>query len=158
MYLELESVFNREGECVNFDYSFDIGDESITTPVKVCGSVSNKTGIVSLSADAEFDFSTSCALCNKPVVRRTSVPVKHILVPHTENDDTDMYIVVDSMRLNLDELVSEDVYLAWPSRVLCKADCKGLCSVCGADLNEGVCKCKKETDPRWNALKDLFNE
>jgi uncharacterized protein len=45
--------------------------------------------------------------------------------------------------------------LALPSRRLCREECKGLCPVCGADLNAGECACEPGgTDPRWSALAD----
>ena len=58
--------------------------------------------------------------------------------------------------LDVDKLLFGEALLNWPSRVLCKEDCKGLCPQCGQDLNAGPCSCKKATDPRWDALKDLF--
>ncbi len=158
MYLELDAVFNTEGERVEFDYSFSVEDECIVTPVKVSGAVFNKTGIVKLKADAKFDYSTSCAKCDKPLLKHAKVPVNHFLLTHAENEDNDEYIVLDGMRLDLDELVSEDIYLSIPSRFLCKEDCKGLCNICGTDLNEGECSCSAPADPRWDALKDLFIE
>lgn len=158
MYLELDAVFNAEGERIEFDYSFSLEDDCIVTPVKVSGSVFNKTGIVNLKADAKFDYSTSCAKCNKPLLKHAKVPVRHLLLTHAENDDSDEFIVLDGMRLDLDELISEDIYLSIPSRFLCKDDCKGLCSICGTDLNEGQCSCSLPADPRWDALKDLLNE
>ncbi len=159
MYIELEAVFNREGESVQFDYEFSLDDENIVTPVKVVGSVFNRTGIVGLKATAKFDYSTQCAKCNKPLLRHATVPIKYTLISHIENEeDRDMYIVVENMRLELDELVSEDVFLSIPSRFLCKEDCKGLCPLCGTDLNEDTCNCSKPTDSRWDVLKDLFNE
>lgn len=157
MNLELDAVFNTEGESIKFDYEFSLDEESIVTPVKVKGSVFNKTGIVNLKADAKFDYSTSCAKCNKPLLKHITVPVNHILLAHAESDDTDDFIVLDGMRLNLDDLVSEDIYLYLPTRFLCKPDCKGLCSICGADLNETECGCKQPSDPRWDALKELLN-
>lgn len=158
MYLELDTVFNNDGESLQIDYEFSLEDECIVTPIKVKGSVFNKTGIVHLNADAVFDYSTSCAKCNKPLLRHAKVPVRHILLTHAESDDNDEFIILDGVRLELDELVSEDIYLSIPSRFLCKDDCKGLCSICGIDLNFGECKCCAPADPRWDALKDLFNE
>ena len=158
MYLDLDAVFNSEGERIQFDYEFSLEDDEFATPVKVSGSVFNKTGIVSLKANAKFDYSTSCAKCNKPLLKHATVPVNHVLLTHADSDDNDDFIVLDGMRLNLDELVSEDIYLAIPPRFLCKDDCKGLCSICGADLNEGQCDCRSPSDPRWDALKDMFSE
>ena len=44
-------------------------------------------------------------------------------------------------------------------KILCKEDCKGLCSVCGKDLNEGKCDCDTFVpDPRMAAIMDIFRE
>ena len=158
MFIELEGVFAREGERKDIDSTFPIDDIGFASPVRVTGEVANRTGIVYLDARAEFDYSTFCARCGKPLLRHARVPIRHILVSHldSENDDDD-YIIVDNMRFDPDGLATEDIYLALPPRFLCKEDCRGLCPVCGSDLNCGVCGCKKPTDARWDALKDLLN-
>lgn len=60
--------------------------------------------------------------------------------------------------LDLDELVLEQIELELPTRVLCKEDCQGLCTMCGADLNVERCGCEKPIDPRWEALSPLKSE
>jgi uncharacterized protein len=58
--------------------------------------------------------------------------------------------------VDLDELVREQILLAFPTRHLCREDCKGLCQTCGANRNEKECSCEQgEVDPRWAALADL---
>ncbi len=52
-------------------------------------------------------------------------------------------------------LVIEQVHLSLPMKPLCKQDCAGLCSGCGADLNSGPCDCDRVADPRWAALAAL---
>ena len=157
MYIDLLSVFEKEGEKIEIDESFEQDDESFVSPVRATGLIENRAGIVTIRAEAKFDYATACARCNKPLLRHATVPVRHILVTElSEEDDSDEYIVAEDRKLDLNALVSEDAYLAIPYRMLCKEDCKGLCPVCGADLNEGPCNCEKPTDPRWDALKDLF--
>jgi uncharacterized protein len=39
------------------------------------------------------------------------------------------------------DLVTEQVILARPMKVVCGPDCRGLCAVCGANLNLGDCHC-----------------
>jgi uncharacterized protein len=58
-------------------------------------------------------------------------------------------------RIDVDELVLEQLELSLPTRVLCTADCKGLCSQCGTNLNVESCNCQPPIDPRWHALTDL---
>ena len=157
MYIDLLSVFEKEGERIDINETFEQDDESFVSPVRVAGVIENRAGIVRIRAEAKFDYATACARCNKPLLRHATVPVHHILVTElSEEDDSDEFIVVEDRKLDLNMLVSEDAYLAIPYRMLCKPDCKGLCSICGADLNEGPCSCEKPTDPRWDALKDLF--
>lgn len=43
--------------------------------------------------------------------------------------------------INLAPLIEEQVLLALPTRPLCREDCRGLCSGCGANLNSEECAC-----------------
>ncbi len=61
----------------------------------------------------------------------------------------------DEDGLALDALVSQQLYLEFPEKVLCRPDCRGLCPRCGADLNQGPCSCPPEGDSRWTALGQL---
>ena len=61
--------------------------------------------------------------------------------------------------IDLTEAIQEHIILSLPLRPLCRADCKGLCPQCGADLNKGACKCDGGVvDPRFAALKNLHIE
>ena len=58
--------------------------------------------------------------------------------------------------IDLGQLMREQFYLALPMKPLCAPDCKGLCPVCGTNLNRGSCECKREwEDPRMAALRAL---
>jgi uncharacterized protein len=62
----------------------------------------------------------------------------------------------DGRTIDLDPLVREQVLLALPMHAVCGEDCKGLCGVCGGNLNETNCGCvKTQVDPRLAALKDF---
>ena len=64
-----------------------------------------------------------------------------------ENDENDGGLEVVDGRVDLTELLSEFFWLAWPFRFICREDCAGLCSRCGADLNHGLCGCREHD---WN--------
>jgi DUF177 domain-containing protein len=62
----------------------------------------------------------------------------------------------DGKTIDLDPLVREQVLLALPMHAACREDCKGLCGMCGQNLNEGECRCAADqVDPRFAKLKDL---
>ncbi len=58
--------------------------------------------------------------------------------------------------LDVREIVEEQIWLNIPIKPLCHEECKGLCSVCGADRNRGECGCDRDLrDPRFAVLKGL---
>ena len=58
--------------------------------------------------------------------------------------------------IDLSPLIREQVLLALPIRPLCAEQCRGLCASCGADLNQGPCRCAPaQGDPRMAAFRAL---
>ncbi len=107
--------------------------------------------------------SVRCGRCLEPVswhsdetfaVTLLERPVGPEAIPGDEDDREVVFI--DGDHLDIAELAAEQVLLALPVRILCRDDCAGLCPRCGGNRNvEGACRCDDETDPRWNALRDL---
>ncbi|MCS7207077.1 MAG: DUF177 domain-containing protein [Dehalococcoidia bacterium] len=59
--------------------------------------------------------------------------------------------------LDLTEVMRQYALVSIPMKPLCRADCRGLCPTCGADLNSGPCTCPAPvSDPRWEALRRLL--
>ncbi len=70
-------------------------------------------------------------------------------------DDVDLY-PYESEQIDLSRLFRERLILAVPFSPLCRADCKGLCTVCGSNLNQAECGCDRHVgDPRLAPLKNL---
>jgi len=71
-----------------------------------------------------------------------------------ESDPTTAFYADD--RIDLGQLVREQVYLAIPMKPLCTPDCQGLCSQCGINLNTERCQCAPQwQDPRLAVLQTL---
>lgn len=75
----------------------------------------------------------------------------------SENEKEEVAILhPDTDKIELDKDIRDYALLAVPMKKLCSEDCKGLCSKCGKNLNDGPCNCVEEkTDPRWEPLKKL---
>ena len=163
MILDLEPIFNNEGMVKEFSFELDLssqelgGTKPFVAPVRVSGSAGNYTGIVEVRAKAEFELETSCDRCAKPITLPQETEIFHTLVTHLTDDSNDELILVNELRFDLDPLITEDIFLDLPSKLLCSEDCKGVCPRCGKDLNQGSCSCEKEVDPRLAALKQLLD-
>jgi uncharacterized protein len=60
--------------------------------------------------------------------------------------------------LELAAWARDTLVLALPARILCREDCRGLCAVCGADLNAvgaGEHRHEETGDSRWAKLREL---
>ena len=60
--------------------------------------------------------------------------------------------------LRLADWAHDALVLALPPKVLCREDCLGLCSICGADLNTADPEEHRHDeggDPRWSKLREL---
>lgn len=163
MILDLEPIFNNEGMVKEFSYELDLSEQELSgvkpfsTPVRVSGLVGNHTGVVELSAKAEFVLDMDCDRCAKPIKLALTADVFHTLVTSLNDEANDELLLINELRFDLDPLVTEDIFLELPSKFLCSEDCKGVCPKCGKDLNTGSCSCEKEIDPRLAALKQLLD-
>ncbi|HEX3027216.1 MAG TPA: DUF177 domain-containing protein [Clostridia bacterium] len=163
MLLELRRIFAGEGPELEINYTIDLSSLEIAPgkypfkePVSVRGRVRNKADVVELRAEAVFDFFTHCDRCCREITEHLTVPLNYVLATSAQSEDSDDIIVVENEKLDLDELAVSNIILSLPMKHLCKEDCKGLCPVCGKNLNDGPCGCGGEIDPRLAALKDLF--
>lgn len=78
-----------------------------------------------------------------------------------ELSDRDMVVAYyQGERLDLGNVLREQLFLAVPLRRLCREECRGLCSVCGADRNAASCACTPEAagDPRLAVLGHLITK
>jgi uncharacterized protein len=73
----------------------------------------------------------------------------------SDDDELRTPYVVDD-KLDLEAWARDAMALALPEQILCRPDCKGLCPVCGKDLNVEPHEHEEEHgDPRWSALQEL---
>lgn len=65
-------------------------------------------------------------------------------------------ITFTGTEIDLTEALQEQVVMSIPMRPLCAETCKGLCSRCGANLNDGDCGCRKNSlSTKFAVLKNL---
>jgi uncharacterized protein len=109
-----------------------------------------------------------CSRCLEPFRMPVDESFDVLFLPHTgapsddekkvEDDDLTTAFYSDHV-INLGQLLQEQCYLAVPMKALCREDCRGLCSICGANLNATTCACTESwVDPRLARLRTLLKK
>lgn len=96
-----------------------------------------------------------CMRCLDPAAIDLEIEAREVDQHDTEDEELLSPYVVDD-ELDIGRWAHDAAVLAVPTQLLCRADCKGLCPVCGQSLN-GTESHNHDSppDPRWNKLKDL---
>ena len=156
-------VLQMQTELTAEAFQFPFGSFPIVKKSPLYLRVENR-GKKVLRLEGRIDLSVSipCARCLEEVV--TALPLEFEreadmkLTDEERLDALDESDFLNGYNLDVDKLVYGEALLNWPTRVLCKEDCKGLCRVCGQNLNRGTCSCDRtELDPRMAKIRDIFS-
>ena len=171
MQIHLSYITDSEGKIIQFSSEveldkilFQMGEFPILdrSPVELrIANTGNK--VLELTGKGSLTVGIPCDRCLEQV--SVTIPydidrkldMKQTDKERVENLDENDYLT--GMDLDVDRLVYLEVLMSWPLKVLCKEDCKGICSRCGKNLNEGPCGCAEEPkDPRMAAISDIFSK
>lgn len=112
---------------------------------------------VTVSADIEFSSGTSVMVhatvtapwegdCRRCLELATGTVAADVRELFEENHDPESSYRLHGDQLDLEPLARDAVLLELPVAPLCAADCRGLCATCGANLNNGACRCAPDTE------------
>ncbi|MHB8263737.1 MAG: YceD family protein [Acidimicrobiales bacterium] len=86
----------------------------------------------------------TCRRCLAEVGGLLTVPVHEM---YRSQADDDLIYPITGGSIDLEPLIRDALLTSLPLAPLCAEDCKGLCSGCGADLNQDSCTCKRPSCP-----------
>lgn len=170
MLVNLTDVFINEGQVQELDVPYE-GDTFASPygsfPVREKSPVALRLSNIGRSkalvqGSARLTFGLACDRCLRDVDYTFDLSFDSVVVSPDyigdDLEDEDSLELMEGYHLNVDELINNELLLNWPMKILCKEDCKGICKVCGKNLNDGACGCDDFVpDPRMAAIKDLFN-
>jgi uncharacterized protein len=142
--------------------------ENVSTPISARIRIEKLGTEVVVRGDIKTKLKFQCSRCLKDFYRDYVIPVNVVYHPveelkeeeyhevASEELDTDFY---RGEELDLLGVLKEQIMLVMPMKPLCCESCKGICPVCGTDLNVDTCACSlKKVDPRFEGLKKLLNQ
>jgi len=160
MQLDVSRAFVTEGfsHCFTASLTPDSPWEgrAFTKPIGVSGKLENRAGVLSLSLHAVYEIGGPCDRCCEETSVSCETDVCVFLVREKQEEENDDIVVVSGDFFEIDELVNEAVMLSAPAKLLCKESCRGLCPLCGQNLNVKNCGCRQTQSP-FDRLKQDFN-
>ncbi len=144
------------------------GNEEIRVqPVRLSGTLHREPDGVAFEGDIETVATLVCSRCLDPYALPLQLHFELLYTTEPEatakgesrvDEDEITRTHFDGLRIDVRELISEQIYLGMPLKPLCRDECLGLCARCGSNLNESTCGCSEEpiADPRLGALKKLL--
>jgi DUF177 domain-containing protein len=95
-----------------------------------------------------------CMRCLEDAGHDLSIDAREVDQPGGGEDLRSPYL--DGDELDMKPWARDALMLALPVRILCTPECRGLCGICGANLNEDPEHAhEREPDPRWAKLSEL---
>lgn len=134
--------------------SLRLGDVTVRGPMEVEGSVQGTVDGVIAEFETRGPAHFACVRC---LTEWDGVISTKGTQHFSRLPDEDGYAIVDR-QIDLTGPSTDELALAIPAAPLCREDCKGLCPICGTDLNTDPCDGHgEESDSPFAALKDLFD-
>ena len=138
-------------------------DYAVARPVRLALAIHRDGESYRLRGGLDTALELACSRCLTRVEMPVELDVDLLYLPQRANTGEGELEVSDGElstafyrddELDLGHLVREQLQLAVPMKPLCRAACRGLCTVCGIDRNVERCSCDTEwRDPRLEALR-----
>jgi uncharacterized protein len=141
----------------NFDYEKMRLGEDVTVQNFFGSACFDRTqqGLL-LQGDFRATVDLECVRCLRIFTQRLEWSFSDLFAFDKRNITESGLLVPEDARIDLEPLLREYVLLEFPISPVCKPECKGLCPVCGEDLNQTDCGHRPEPDSPFAVLKDLL--
>jgi uncharacterized protein len=155
------SLSSGEGRRLDFDTlldDFELSGERYAVEPRISELtlvISSMTGGgYSLRLRFEAHLVGPCMRCLEHATLPVAVDAREVEQPAVGEELDSPY--VREQILDVRAWAHDALSLELPAQVLCRAECAGLCAVCGANLNDDPEHAHdREPDPRWAKLKEL---
>lgn len=167
MLINLSDVLTSEGMQISREIPLEMtcfesrmGSFAITTSTPVSLRIRNAgPGKAKLEGGVKLMFQTGCDRCLAEVPTVLDLQFDRTVVLGAEGEDADELSLTEDRQLDVETFVHNEILVNWPAKILCREDCKGICPVCGQNLNERECGCDTFVpDPRMAVIQDIFNK
>lgn len=169
MLIDLSRVLTHEGKKLNMtiepsgdSYVCEMGSFPYVGKSSVSLTIMHtENQVIRLEGKGTITVLIPCSRCLEnvevPISIEISEEIDMKLTDQERIESLDESSYIQDKQLDTEKLLHNEILIRWPMRVLCKENCKGICSRCGANLNQGSCDCDTaDLDPRMAVISDIF--
>ena len=164
MKIDVTAALNYPGKSIGFDLSEEIGHAEIggevfefITPLFVKGMLMYTGKDFMTKGEIAVSYKTECDRCTKELENTLEIEFSEEFAKTEDESHPDRYLFSKN-EIDLMPMVMDNISLMMPMKHLCDVGCKGLCPVCGGNLNEKDCGCLEEErlkNSPFAEIKDL---
>lgn len=108
--------------------------------------------------DISAQTKSECSRCLDPIDQRVATEFTELYAFNERSITESQLLLPKNHQIDLAPLIREYLILDMPIRPLCKANCKGLCPVCGVNHNHEECEhMHLPDDSPFSSLKNLLD-
>ncbi|MCL1935880.1 MAG: DUF177 domain-containing protein [Defluviitaleaceae bacterium] len=168
MVIDISRLTNNKPIKINSQMtigSIGLNLEKSNPVLDIKGNISKQDNIFFINVRVSSILSFLCDFCLKPLdfkvdfsidekfIKKIGEDKKKVDKEISEND----ILWIDENSISITPLCIANILECVPMQTLCNKNCKGMCYICGTNLNDDSCTCKQEknTDSRFDILKSL---
>ena len=161
--IRLHEALITPGYFKSISFPLDLSEQELLTERRITDArgeatmeIRNSADIVTVRFFGEIGYKTECDRCLVQLEKKLIFDYIKDVKKSCEDSEFDGILLSGDESFDYEQEVVTEVLLSFPAKHLCDEDCKGLCPVCGCNLNERECACEKKVpDPRLEVLRNL---
>ena len=163
MKLDFTKALNQPNQKFDFTFEWELNEEMFSSiPHKPLANgdinvsyFADEDNVIHMKVEVRIPFEFICDACGSTFKKNLYLLIDE-KVKEFESDEFFSYD--GNNEVEIDEIVNEIILSAFPQKVLCKPDCKGLCLICGKNLNHETCDCNNNKIGKNNPFGQLLGK
>ena len=169
MLFNLSKLCNKSVMNISIDEKITLNktsafDEEIifNSPVDLKGTFVNNDEYIEFNGEVSCNLKFICSKCLETFDETFDVKIDE---KFSRFEQEGCFELPANCEIDLGRIIEENIVGYLPIQKRCSESCRGLCPICGINLNLHICDCKpiveeeeEKIDPRFTKLQDFFNK
>lgn len=164
MILDLSSALKHPGQSFPFSVEGNIDEIklygnvfNLANPIEVDGTIMYTGANFFVRGSLSVDYTTECGRCFKEVKENVECDFNEEYAIEEDENHPDRYTFVGNT-IDITKMVIDNICLNLPLKHQCTEDCKGLCPICGTNLNDQDCDCDAKVGESSSQTEAVMNK